>query len=274
MKIKLVALDIDGTILNSRGKLSSHTRNVVKKVRERGIYVVLATGRRLKRTIPLLQVLDLQLPLVVHNGAVIFRQSPKKTLLKQGIELKKAEKIIRCLEAERINYVVYTGESEGDRLFAPNYAWQEPENLMLTYMGEEPEKTARIKLQEAPVRISIIDDFEKVIPFYEYLHKDFSRWVKPMLFGTNSPWRGIEIICGQCSKGTGVAFVARHLGVQASEIMAIGDNVNDLEMITWAGLGVAMGNGAASLKQAADLIAKDNDEDGAALILSELLLEK
>ncbi|HHY09362.1 MAG TPA: HAD family phosphatase [Firmicutes bacterium] len=274
MKIKLVALDIDGTLLNSQGELTPKTRAVIASIKEKGIGIVLATGRRPLRTTTLAEELNLKLPLITHNGAVIIEPGRERPLLKRGIDLKIAAEIMARLEKNRINYAVYAGEGGGDLILAPSYAWQEAENLMLTYMGEVPDKTGKIRLAKQPVRLSVIDAKDKVLPFYEYLKADFAGQINPMLFTTKKRWRGIEIICGRCSKGAALAFLAERLGIQAPQVVAIGDNVNDLEMITWAGLGAAMANGAPALKRAADLIAPDFDSDGAALFLSELLLAK
>ena len=273
MNYRLVALDIDGTILNSEEELSPRTRKVILQVQERGVQVVLATGRRLVRTLPWAQALGLTQPLIVHNGAVIFEQASGEILLQEGVDLQMAQVLQRELEARFLNYVVYTGESAGEEVLAPLGTWQEPENLLLRYLGENAEFVDQVRLQSAPIRISIVDLPRKVDPFYEYLSDTYGDQIKAMLFGTQcDDWRGIEIIPPNCSKGTGLAHVAEKLNVSAAEVVAMGDNVNDLEMIRWAGLGVAMENAPPELKDQAKGIAPSNDQDGVAVILEGLFL--
>ncbi|NLJ81161.1 MAG: HAD family phosphatase [Firmicutes bacterium] len=274
MKIKLVALDIDGTILNSEGELSTATEEAVAKVKQRGISVVLATGRRLARTLPWAEALNLKGPLIVHNGAVVFDQEKKETVLKKGIDFKSAQEIIEQLNQAKINYLVYTGESAGENLIAPYYTTPEFEELMLRYMGEAGQKVRKMELGEGPIRISVIDQREKINPFYKSLSR-FEQKINAMFFGAGrSRWRGVEIVSGGCSKGTGLLYVAERQKVKQKEILAIGDNINDLEMITWAGVGVAMGGGSSLLQKRADFVAPGSSRDGAAWILNELLLKK
>ena len=274
MNYRLVALDIDGTILTSEEELSPRTRRAIMGVQELGVPVVLATGRRLVRTLPWATALGLTQPLIVHNGAVIFDQGSGKILRQEGIDLHVAEHIRKELETRFLNYVVYTGESAGEEVIAPLGTWQQPENLLLRYLGEEAKFVHQVALQAGPIRISIVDLPQKVDPFYEYLVGTYGSQVNVMLFGAQrDKWRGIEIIPPNCSKGTGVAYLANKLGVLPENVVAVGDNVNDLEMIKWAGLDVAMENAPLELKSQAQRIAPSNDHDGVAEILEELFRE-
>ena len=135
MNYRLVALDIDGTILNSEEELSPRTRKVILQVQERGVQVVLATGRRLVRTLPWAQALGLTQPLIVHNGAVIFEQASGEILLQEGVDLQMAQVIQGELEARFLNFVVYTGESAGEEVRKP---WQEGRS----YSGARGEVTS------------------------------------------------------------------------------------------------------------------------------------
>lgn len=273
MNYKLLALDIDGTILNSNEELSPGTRRAILKAQERGVIVVLATGRRLATTLPWARALGVTEPLVVHNGSVIFDQKMQKPIRQHGIDLVMAREILDKLTSQSINYIVYTGESGGERVIGPTWAWKEPENLLVRFLGESAEFVDELAVHAPPIRISIIDNWQKVDPFFAELKSSYGDKLNIMLFGAErDTWRGIEIICPNCHKGTGLAYLAERLGISASEVIAIGDNINDLEMITWAGLGVAMENGSKELKAKAKKIAPSHDEDGVAFIIDELLL--
>ena len=274
MGIRLIALDIDGTILTSNEELSARTRQSIRWVQKQDLHVILATGRRIIRTLPWAEALGVNDLLVVHNGAVIYDMKKRQTVAEWGIDLEIAGEIINLLEEEQINYVVYTGESGGERLIAPAYAWKTTKHLMLHYCGEVGETVPQVKLTIPPIRISLIDRPKKVDPLYNHLISAYGNGLNVMLFGAqHDDWHGIEVIAGSCSKGTGVAYVCDKLGVEPHEVIAIGDNVNDLEMIKWAGVGVAMENAPLSVRQAADLVAASNDQDGVAQILENILFE-
>ncbi|NMB02309.1 MAG: HAD family phosphatase [Firmicutes bacterium] len=274
MKFKIVALDIDGTLLNSNSKLSLRTEKAIAAARQKGIKIVLATGRRLTNTLPLVNSLGLSEFVVVHNGAVVYDPISAKTVLQQGIELSLAQSLVDKLESLAVNYVVYMGENAGERVVAPQGKWKEPDSLLTYYLGEDAEFIERVVLESPPVRISIIDQWEKVDPLYAELLRDYEGDLNAVLYGADrDTWRGIEILPPHSNKSTGIAFVAEHFGLSAAEVVAIGDNINDLEMISWAGLGIAMENGSKLLKEKAKRIAPSNDEDGVALVIEELLSE-
>jgi len=273
MKYQVLALDIDGTLLNSKSELTPGTKAAVLRAKELGIRVILATGRRLKNTLPLVHELGLQGAVVVHNGAVIRDPNSDKILFQQGIELVLAQDIVDKLNGRGLNYIVYTGESAGERVVAPKGSWQEPEDLLGYYLGERVEFVENVTLVTPPIRISLIDETSRVDAFLDEYRGRYEESLTALLFSTTrNVWRGIELLPRQCSKGAGLAFVVEKLGFDASQVIAIGDNVNDLEMIAWAGMGIAMDNGADQLKAMAKRIAPSNDQDGVAQIIEELLL--
>lgn len=273
MNYKLLALDIDGTLLNSNSELTPRTKTAISKALNRGIKVVLATGRRLTNTLPLANSLGLTELLVVHNGGVVYDPSTGQTVTQRGIDLAVARDVLDKLEASSVNYIVYTGESAGERVVAPHGRWREPEDLLTHYLGENATFLERLTLETPPVRISLIDRGDKVDPLYAELIADYAGKMNALLFGAErDTWRGIEIIPADSNKGTGVAYVAERLNLAPEEVVAIGDNINDLEMITWAGLGIAMENGSRLVKEKAKQIAPSNDQDGVALVIEELLL--
>lgn len=272
MRYKLLALDIDGTILNSHSELSDRTKGAILQAKQQGVNVLLATGRRLANTLALANSLDLTEFLVVHNGAVIYQFGPQ-VIRQQGIEQGVAQEIVDKLKGFALNYIVYTGESAGERVVAPLGRWTEPENLLSYYLGEDVEFLKELTLESSPVRISIIDEKQKVDPFYEELLRDHHGKMNALYFGSERDiWRGIEVIPADCHKGSGVFYVANRLGIRLEEVIAIGDNVNDLEMIDGVGLGIAMENGAKLLKEKARRIAPSNDADGVAAMIEEYLL--
>jgi len=273
MNYKLLAIDIDGTLLNSSAQLTPRTIAAVQKACQRGITVVLATGRRLGNSLALAAALGLRELMVVHNGVVVADPVTRETVIQSGICPDLAAELVDKLNAWAVNYVVYTGESAGEKVLAPSGRWQEPENLLDYFLGEAAEFVQEIKITSPPVRLAIIDLPAKVDALYDQLRRDYAGRVNALLFGRErNDWRGIELLPAHSSKGAGVAYVAQRLGIAPEEAAAIGDNINDLEMILWAGLGIAMENGSPLLKEKAKLIAPSNDQDGVAFIIEELLL--
>jgi len=273
MRYKLLALDIDGTLLNSKSELTPRTKEAIVRAKERGVIVVLATGRRLAKTLPFVDDLGLSAPVVIHNGAVIYDIASQQTIVQRGIELAIARDIVDKLDSLDINYVVYTGESAGERVVAPIGTWDEEEDLIASYLIESAEFLEHVDLVAPPVRISTIDRVPKIEALFELLSRDYAEAMNALVFETElNVWRGIEIIPANCSKGQGLAEVAARLGVGQGEVVAIGDNDNDIEMIAWAGLGIAMDNGSQLLKEQAKKIAPSYDEDGVAQVIEEFLL--
>jgi Cof subfamily protein (haloacid dehalogenase superfamily) len=270
MKYKLLALDIDGTLLNGKSELTPRTKDAVLRAKHK-VEVILATGRRLTNTLPLVKELGLQAPIVVHNGAVLYDPSSGETLSQRGIDLPLAQEIVDKLDSRGINYIVYTGESGGEQVLAPLGSWQEPENLLTNYLGERVDFVERVTLGAPPVRISVIDRTDEVDPFSQELNGRYDGMINTLFFGTErNIWRGMEMIPANCNKGAGLAVVVESFGFGAEDVVAIGDNINDLEMIAWAGLGIAMENGSSQLKAKAKRIAPRHDQDGVAQIIEEL----
>lgn len=273
MKYKLLALDIDGTIVDENGVLSEKTRNSIIELQKRKITVVLATGRRLTTTLPIAEKLELTGPLVVHNGAVVFEQKSRNIIYKSGIEISVAQEILEVLHRESINYLLFTGESGGEVGIAPTGSWAESENLLDLYLNESALFQDDIIISQEPIRFSIIDRREKIEPLYWTLIDKYGDKLNAMVFGEDRGiWLGIEIVPGNCHKGTGLMHVAQKLGINSTEVVAIGDNVNDLEMIKWAGFGVAMDNATPELKSSADYIAPSIEHDGVSKIIEQFLL--
>jgi Cof subfamily protein (haloacid dehalogenase superfamily) len=221
----------------------------------------------------LVQELCITAPVVIHNGAVIYDPLSGTTLSQQGIDLNTAQDIVDKLDRRGINYIVYTGESSGERVLALSGSWNESENLLSYYLGERAEFIEKVTLGAPPVRISVIDQTDRVNSFSEELNRQHLGMFTALTFGTEENiWRGIELLPPGCNKGVGLAAVVENLGFGAQEVIAIGDNINDLEMIAWAGLGIAMENGSSQAKAKAKRIAPPHDENGVAKIIKEFLL--
>ena len=284
MAIKLLALDLDGTLLTSHGQISQVNRRAIDEARRRGVHVVLATGRRFRDARPV--ALDLGLgdaPIIAHNGALTKHARTATTVAARLLPLEAAHAVLRVGRAcgadamvsddpHGAGLLVYERASEGNRELARYIEWSrrvagtESEVLavpsLIDYLDHDPVHIAfaggcatmndlgRVLAAELNGRVRIVRTF--------YTKKDFAL---------------LDIISPQASKGAGLAAVAAEYGVAREEVMAIGDNFNDLEMLEFAGTSVVMSNAEADLSRGRPFHSTaSNDEDGVALAIERFIL--
>ncbi len=260
---RLVALDIDGTLLKwiegsgqTREEVGGAVYSAVYRAREAGAHVVLASGRSPHGMIPIAHLLDLHesgdppLWVVASNGAVVFRYPPLEIVHEQTFDARPAvtavleqhPQALVAVEERGIGYRVNKhfpeGELSGEIIVAE-----------LDSLIEEHVSRVIIRDPEASV-----DDFVDLV-------------ARLGLHGTDyvvgwTAWLDLSPV--GVSKASGLEYVARELGVDASDVLAIGDGRNDIEMLRWAGRGVAMGQAVDEVKAAADHVTDDVTLDGAA----------
>jgi hydroxymethylpyrimidine pyrophosphatase-like HAD family hydrolase len=262
---KLVALDIDGTILDHDQHLSERVRSAVRAVAELGIHVVIATGRSLHETVPVLDRLGLLTGWAVcSNGSVTLRLDPLRSA---GYEVAdvvtfdpKAVLTLLRLHLPTALYALETGR--GEFLLTAPFPPGELEGAHTRVAGSFDEL-----MNEPACRV--------VVRSPEHTSDDFMALTASIgLHGVNyavgwTAW--LDLAPDGTSKASALERIRSRLGVDATETLAVGDGRNDLEMFTWAGRSVAMGNASEDVKIAADLIAAPVAEDGLAEVLEALL---
>lgn len=275
-KIRLIALDLDGTLLNSEKKVSSRTVEALKRCEQQGIEIVPTTGRA-KHAVP---EFILNLPGVHYgifvNGASIWDLKTKKEIAAGCIDWKTAQETARILSSYPILYDMYidgTGVCERqflERLEAfgvPDYYCRfirETRTAVEDLSGYLEETHAQVQkmnlivpVKEKQVKHSVRSELEKC----------------PLLLVTSSfPWN-LELNASGVTKGNGILRLAEYLNLPMEETMACGDGENDCSMLQMAGFGVAMENGAACLNEYADWITLSNDRDGVAEAIERWVLE-
>src|SRR5919198_569057 len=238
MTIRLIALDLDGTLLDSRGRLSERNRASVASARAAGASVALVTGRRFRDARPLALELGLDVPVIAHNGALTKHAHSLETVSAILMPVAAARAVVRLGRAHGADalvsddhvgagLLVYDHLSEGNTALAKYIAWSR------RVVGEEAARAIR--------RVPSLDDYLDHDP----LHVAFSG--------------------GCAAMDAGLAAVAAEQGLGREEVLAVGDNFNDLEMLEWAGTGVVMGNADPALRERAGFhTTASNDEDGVA----------
>lgn len=268
MSIQLIAIDIDGTLLTTKKELTERVKAAIRRAREKGVYIVLCTGRPLPGVTSLLQELDLVNDrdfVITYNGSMIQQTGNGAILAEFSMSYEDLERVAKYAEAHGLHYHAIDHEA----IYVPTedigyYSQYESE---LTGMP-----IAQVSLQDIPsdktfTKMMYIEQPELLAPFVENLPKELTDHYTLL---RSAPFY-LEVLHPKASKGQAVATLAAHLGFEQSQVMCIGDNENDLDMIEYAGIGVAMGNAVDSVKSVANHITATNDEHGVALAIEQFI---
>jgi Cof subfamily protein (haloacid dehalogenase superfamily) len=288
MTISLLALDLDGTLLDSRGNISERNRIAIENAREQGVRVALVTGRRFRDSRPVALELGLDIPLISHNGALTKHAATLQTVSVLPLPLAAAREALRVgrqagadallsVDHDGLGVLVY------DHLHAENSAAHRYVSWARRIHGEEEGANAVQQvtsledyLDHEPIHLAFSGRCEEMDQLEEMLHDELGSSVK--ILGTKyheQDFTLLDILNPAASKGAGVAAAAAELGATQEEIMAIGDNYNDLEMLLFAGTGVVMANAPLSLREIAGLHpTASNTDDGVALAIEQFILNR
>ena len=265
---KLIAIDMDGTLLNKEGKVSEKNRQAIKKATENGVKVVITTGRGFSGIERFLDELGLNKQgeyALVCNGGAAYNCHTKKPISTLGIKGKdlhiineinkelnltlQAYTLDMCFASEENEYTKFEREHIGTKIEIIDFCKdiKEDDDLMKVLLLEKPE---------------VLDEKIKMIP----------KEIKEKYTLVKSLPVTLEIMNKECHKGFGLEKLIKELGIKREEVISIGDEQNDFEMIEFAGLGVAMGNASEKIKEIADYITKTNEEDGVAHVIEKFVL--
>ena len=286
MAISLLALDLDGTLLNGRGQISDRNRTAIDKARANGVHVAVVTGRRFRDARPIALELGLDVPLVSHNGALTKHAETLQTVSVLPLPLDAARQALQVARAAGAD-VWLSDDHEGlgvltyDRLIGENSLVHRYVAWTRQLHGEDESRRAvqQVNLLEEyldhdPIGLGFSGTCSNMDSLAELLQAELSSTVK--VLSTKYPEHDftlVDVVNPAASKGAGVAATAAELGVSPDEIMAIGDNYNDLEMLLFAGTGVVMANAPLSLREIAGLHpTATNTEDGVALAIEQFII--
>lgn len=261
MEYKLIAADIDGTLVDSRKELSAATEAAVRAAQDKGALFTISTGRTIQGLRKYIHLVSPGAPVVTYNGAIVLLPDTGEVLFEQGLEPAAAEEIIRMGMEEGSSLTIW---SRG-RLYSPRTD-ERVEKYRRIYDTECLPVTDAAALAAAGVtKIMWLDEPERT----RRQQRDFEREGVSCLISEPGY---LEFIDASVSKAVGLRKAAEYLGIGRGEIMALGDSYNDTDMLIWAGLGVAMGNAEAEVKEAADHVTSDNENDGAARAIERFIL--
>lgn len=262
----LIAVDLDGTLLNDDKIITEKTKSILSKATQLGHKVVIATGRPFRASRRYYQELYLDTPIVNFNGAFVHHPLDENWgIYHSPLPLDTAKTIIKTCEAFEVNNVIVevTDDvylSHHDDFFIEAFGEGDPR----FHTGELEEK-----LTKDPTSIVIYPKDESADELRDLLEHSHAEVIEQRTWG--APWNLIEIVKGGINKSVGLSRIAGHFGIPKENIIAFGDEDNDLEMLEFAGHGVAMENAIEELKDTANTVTKSNNEDGIAAYLETIL---
>ncbi|MBI2864846.1 MAG: HAD family phosphatase [Chloroflexi bacterium] len=263
MKYKLIALDLDGTLIGRDLRLNETTKTAVAAAQSQGIMVTLATGRMFKATLPYARELNLSTPLICYQGALIKHPHTGEELFHRAIPLPLARKAIKVIQGLGRHLNVYVD----DELYVAELTPEAEAYTSHSRVEAHPVGNLLDFLNVGPTKIVVVSQPEATDGVVATLQKELGQ---DLLVVKSYPMF-CEIANLGCGKGQALAHLASHVGVEREETVAIGDNLNDIDMIEWAGLGIAMGHSPPALLAIADMVTGSLAEDGAARAIESLL---
>lgn len=244
MKYKLLALDMDGTLLNDNHQISPETEKWIHKAAAAGVHVCLSTGRGYNEAVPFGDQLGLETPMITVNGSEVWR-SPHELYHRELFDKTIIARMYDIAQEHHVWFWAYAVEgSYNENSWKPELL-DRNQWLKFGYHTEDDEIRHKIMLQ--------LQDMGG-------------------LEITNSSPYNLEINPAGINKASGIRTVCKLLGIEMSETVAIGDSLNDLAAIQAAGLGVAMGNAQIAVKENADVVTDSNNDDGIARIIRDYIL--
>lgn len=268
--IKLVAIDLDGTLLTDDKKISPHNLEVLKKAKAQGVKVVLCTGRPLAAITPFIEQLGLNEPgdySITFNGGLVQKNDTGEILSKSALTLADVQRISQLMVELALPVDVLSEELVLQLPTAPDYPSIYPQlNGLLTFQSAKLADLTEDGLYNKVV-MAYDQDYldQQIAKIPDRFKKDYE------VIKTRSNL--LEFMPKGVTKAFGLAHLAAHLGLTSDEIMALGDEENDLSMIEYAGMGVAMANAVEKVRQAANYITASNEEDGVAKAVEKFVLK-
>ncbi|WP_217585950.1 Cof-type HAD-IIB family hydrolase [Lentibacillus saliphilus] len=267
-KQHIIALDLDGTLLTDNKEISARNRAVAQKAIEAGHIVVIATGRPHRASIQYYNLLQLNTPMVNFNGALIHHPRDKKwDVLHNPMPVRTAREVVAAANDLHVRNIIAEVQ---DHVFLDRHD-EDVLNIFKDTRQDSPFTIGSLKnnLSTDPTSLLIHPREDHIIDLRKHLDDFHAEVIEHRKWG--APWNIIEIVKKGINKAVGLHKLAHYYDIPPERIIAFGDEDNDLEMIDYAGVGVAMGNAIDELKSISKHVTTTNEEDGVGQFLEEYL---
>lgn len=276
-RFRLLAIDLDGTLLSSAREISATDRRAIAKTRAAGIEVAIVTGRRFPAARPYVELLGDDLFAVANSGAII-RQGPDGPILRRRLlSIRVATFVLGVAKSVNMEPLVHDGPEAEGYIFLSERARSIPQvHRYLNKASPPPSWVAEVLLQRDPVQVGFTGTVDGIRKLETELGRKLeAERQRVNLARTEYPdedFALLDVLAKDATKSSALAFLSGKLGLAIEETMAIGDNWNDLDMLESAGLGVLMSNASEELRRRGFAETGTNDKSGVAEAIERYLL--
>lgn len=276
MKYKMIVMDMDGTLLDNKKTVSHKNKEALKKAASLGVKIAISTGRVFSSARIYGDIIEVNTPIISFNGAYIREKDEITPIHEKKLGVNNIKEIIKIVHKNGLNChfygtdVIYTEKLEFITAFYHQYNkdLEEDKRVTINMIKKDGwEEVIKNHHNEILKGIVATKDLQKLAKVREEMEK------LPVSI-SSSNYDNFEIMGEDTSKGHAVEILTKHFGLDREEVIAMGDNENDISMIKYAGLGVAMGNATEETKAAADFVTLTNEEDGVACVIEKFILNK
>ena len=270
MRYRLIAADVDGTLVDDRRQIPPAVRGALADALAVGCRLTLATGRMYPSVLPYAEAVGTNAPLILYNGAALVERGTRRVTFRRCLPLADAHLALALLKEFPLHVNLYAGQG----LYIERVTPAAMESMVKDGVTAEPVGDLVAFLKADPVKLLCIGEPVVLEAFrVAFLVERTRRGLAgPLPHLVRSEGTYLEILPPGVNKGAALAELARQLGIPLDQVVAFGDNLNDIEMLEVAGLGVAVGNAHPDLKARADLVAGTNNEGGMAAVIREVIV--
>lgn len=272
MAIRLIASDIDGTLLRPDGQISDRVQLALQAASRAGCLITLATGRSLPFARPVAQQIGIHVPIILHSGALICEADSGKILYECVLDRDATARAIARVTSSGLQPLVFSRHVDWLLTGPPG----QENSATARFLANKLAKCQRLSLAELASSgdarsVTVLGPEKDLVELSRELKADDGCHGMLAYLPRLDSFL-LDILGSECSKAAALAFIAARHGISLAETMAVGDHANDVPMILAAGIGVAMGNAPASVQAAADWITASNAEDGLAVAIERFVL--
>lgn len=266
LEYRLMAVDVDGTLLDSNDRISDRTKRAINRAIDKGLIFTISSGRPVQGVQPIISELGLKgdMPFICYNGAMVVMGKSGEILYEQSLSAQNAKKIYMLGQSYGTTVMIWTGNSlYVNRLDERAYKY----GMQAYAIPRLAENTDEL-LANGATKLLWYDEIEIINKYQQEARDIFGDEIN---IHTSKPFF-LEFVDSGASKAIAMQKLGDHFGIARGQMIAVGDGLNDISMIEYAGLGVAMGNSDPEVIEKADFVTLSNDDDGVAYVIEKYIL--